>query len=307
VLWVEGEDPAPQVLRPRFEAAGACCERIIYMKPQQFRMIPDLGVFLGEHGIRLVVLSPLTSSLCLRDSAKDEDVRRALEPLQEAIEAVSCALIGIMHLNKKPDLDAVERMLGSVAFGKLRALGPVGRAGAGPRYWGHGRGPTCHPADGPREMERRNERRRSALHIPLCRGRPAWPRPAGQDQLVGAARGDIDARRLFDRPRVAEERPPTAASWLIRYLQEHGPTPRATVIEAGADAGHGESALEQARRRNPRMTAVRTSEMPARTIWTLHPLHRWRPASPTCEPVPLDRAWDEGAGVTAPASDGQGD
>ena len=52
----------------------------------------------------------------LKDIIGELGVRKTLEALQEAIENTRCAAIGICHLNKKTDLGAVERVLGSVAF-----------------------------------------------------------------------------------------------------------------------------------------------------------------------------------------------
>src|SRR5918994_5532035 len=42
--------------------------------------------------------------------------RAVLEKLQDTIEGTDCAILGLGHTNKKPDLRAIERLLGTVAF-----------------------------------------------------------------------------------------------------------------------------------------------------------------------------------------------
>src|SRR5262249_5375397 len=74
---------------------------------------------LRRAGVKLIVLSPLFSFLQLRQINDELEGRKGLEQLADKIDDLQCALLAIMHPNKKIDLAAIERLLGSVAFGNV--------------------------------------------------------------------------------------------------------------------------------------------------------------------------------------------
>jgi len=77
----------------------------------------NLKEYVRDTGTKLMVFSPFVSFLQgLEDMNSELAVRNALQVVQDAIEGTDCGVLGICHLNKKADLDAVEKLLGSVAF-----------------------------------------------------------------------------------------------------------------------------------------------------------------------------------------------
>src|SRR5262245_29258280 len=118
VLWFEAEDRPSTTVVPRLIAAQADRDRIAVEKePQQFYGLKRRT--LREQGVKLIVLSPLFSFVQLRDINNELEVRSGLERLAAKIEDLQCAILAIMHPNKKIDLAAIERLLGSVAFGNF--------------------------------------------------------------------------------------------------------------------------------------------------------------------------------------------
>jgi AAA domain/Bifunctional DNA primase/polymerase, N-terminal len=257
VLWGETEDPFPQVLAPRLTAAGADLSRVTLASVQGFGQL-DLPQFVRDNNVKLIVLSPMTSFLpALRDNRDEIHVRAALQNLQDGIEGTDCAVLGIAHLNKKSDLDAVERLLGSGAFanfvrsvllverepdttndtsrlvlGKWNVTQPTPDLLYTPRYVG----------TDPRQDDQ-------AVRVD-------WSMPEG---------GSVDATRLFER-RAPQRN--SAAAWLVSYLQRHGETSREDVMAAGLDAGHSEGAIRTAQQRTSSIQ-IRRHGMPARTLWSL--------------------------------------
>jgi DNA repair protein RadA/Sms len=116
VLWGETEDPLAEVIRPRLDAAEADVNNVFYCKPEKFLQL-DIRKLIEDDGLRIIVLSPMVSFLRGLTGLNDElMVRGVLEKLQSDIEGTECAVLGLCHTNKKPDLRAIERLLGSVAF-----------------------------------------------------------------------------------------------------------------------------------------------------------------------------------------------
>ena len=110
MLWGETEDPLCEVLRPRLIAASADCNQIYYCKPDAFLDL-DLAAMIRDEDLRLVIMSPMFSFLRGLSGINDElSVRAVLEQLQDHIEGTECAILGLGHTNKKPDLRAIERL-----------------------------------------------------------------------------------------------------------------------------------------------------------------------------------------------------
>lgn len=117
VLWCETEDLIAATVVPRMIAAKADLSRmIIKTSAKELFEIDDLREYVIRRRIKLIVLSPLNSFLDIEDGNNGKLVRKGLEQLQACIDGTDCAIVGICHLNKKTDLDAVERLLGSVEY-----------------------------------------------------------------------------------------------------------------------------------------------------------------------------------------------
>jgi hypothetical protein len=77
----------------------------------------DLPAYIRANNVRLIVLSPLQAFLkSVKELNSELEGRRALEKIRDGLQGTDCALLALAHLNKKPDLAAVERVLGSVVY-----------------------------------------------------------------------------------------------------------------------------------------------------------------------------------------------
>lgn len=245
VLWCEAEDPLPEVVVPRLIAAGADRDRIEFATRETFAAAQEaLRTYILEQTVRLIVLSPLISFLKgLVDINGELGVRDILERLQATITGTGCAVLGLCHTNKKADLRAVERLLGTVAFTNfVRSVLLVGRDKEEPDWFR-----LVHA------KHNLSTKARDLLYRPKHVGED--PR----DQFVKLEwrqpDHDVDPDCLFDRPRAngSSSAGPSAGQWLVAYLEQHGESLRADVINAAEKEGFSESAIRQAHQRHPRM------------------------------------------------------
>jgi putative DNA primase/helicase len=265
VLWCEAEDPLPEVVIPRLIAAGADLDRVDVIRVQDFReyfaRTKDLARYLRENETRLIVMSPMRSFLNgLANGNDDEAVRRVLEEVQESIEGTKCGLVGIGHLNKKVDLDAVERLLGSVAFVNfVRSVMLVEydpeSSEEDPFFRLKLEKHNC--ATGADDLTYRSvnvgENPRSQ-YVKL-----EWEKPEG---------GNISTDKLFERRKSDDKL--SAGDWLVNYLQEYGDTPHEIVVDAGMRAGYSQSALMKAQTRGKRVRSYK-SGFQGPSMWTCQP------------------------------------
>jgi hypothetical protein len=171
--------------------------------------------------------------------------------LQATIEGTWCAALALCHTNKKGDLAAIERLLGSVAFTNFgRSVLLTGRDREETDWFRlvHGKHNLSvkardllyrpnHVGDDPRDQ----------------RVKLAWRR----------ADADVDVASLFDRPKG--DRKASAGDWLYAYLEE-GKCLAEQAIAAGERSGHTKEAIEKARRRDPRFGHEKRG-FPAQVWW----------------------------------------
>jgi AAA domain len=247
VLWCETEDPLAEVIKPRLIAAGANCDFVWFCKPDGF-MAPDLAAMIKNDRLRLIVMSPMFSFLRGLTGINDElAVRGVLEQLQSTIEGSECLVLGIAHTNKKPDLRAIERLLGTVAFTNFcRSVLLVSRDREDEDWFRlvHAKHNLSVRGDDllykPRHVGRDDPRDQYV--------RLDWERPEN---------GNYEADSLYDRKTKGNghaERM-SANEWLVGYLQQHGESLRADIVIAGERAGFKEPALKAAQQRNPRIVS----------------------------------------------------
>jgi AAA domain len=241
VLWAEAEDSLEKTVIPRLIANRAKRELVTFFNEEEFAVL-DLRTFISRHDCRAVILSPIMSFLPRLKSHIDElAVRAALKGLRAAVEGTSCALIGIAHLNKKTDLDAIERLLGSVAFAnyvRSVVLIATDKDQQDTRRWIHAkynlsvRGRdllfrTIHAGQDPKDQFVRTD----------------WELPNGEN---------VDTDSFFDRRKPGGDSAHSARNWLVSYLEQFGETPASIVITAAEKAGFTSDAIEKARRREKR-------------------------------------------------------
>jgi putative DNA primase/helicase len=137
-LIFSAEDDPSDTTVPRLRAANANLTKIHFAKmcvgksnetPMEREMrldvdIEAIGKTLQENpNIRLVIIDPISNHLGQIEMNKEQDVRRALTPLQRLAAENRVAILGIMHLNKKQELQVIHRVGGAMAFvGVARAV-----------------------------------------------------------------------------------------------------------------------------------------------------------------------------------------
>lgn len=129
VLVLSYEDDPKDTLRPRLDAAGADCKRILFVKGTGSAsgntdgpvVLPDdldlLEAKVREVGADLVVVDPFMASLSGKiDAHRDQDVRRALSRMRDLAESTGAAFLLIRHLRKAPVSSAVLAGQGSIGI-----------------------------------------------------------------------------------------------------------------------------------------------------------------------------------------------
>lgn len=237
VIWAETEDSLDVTIAPRLIAAKAEMERVSLMDTDEFATVTRAQII--RDNIRLIVLSPLVSFADIVDTNKEASVREGLERLLSLIEGTQCALIGIMHPNKKSDTVAIDRLLGSVAFANFcRSVlmlkseeEDTARVIHAKWNWGTKANDML--------FQKRNRRAKSA--------------PRGQYIGINweAADENVDEHKAFERVKddAADDKNKSAATWLLDFLTTNGATKCAEIFAAGEKFSHSRGALIAAKQR----------------------------------------------------------
>lgn len=99
VVFSNIEDPLPQVVRPRLEAAGAKLDRVYFWSPMLPSDLDALDKVLSETKAKLVVLDPIAAHLKV-SIYNDQDVRSVLSPLSKLLVKHNAAAVFIHHTVK---------------------------------------------------------------------------------------------------------------------------------------------------------------------------------------------------------------
>jgi hypothetical protein len=130
-ILLTAEDDLSDTVVPRLAAAGADLSRIHIIrmvrdgdKKRMFSLVTDLDLLrkkIEEVGdVRTVLIDPVSAYMGVGkfDSYRTTDVRAVLGPLMELAAELRVAVIGIMHFNKKIDINnALLRISDSLAYG----------------------------------------------------------------------------------------------------------------------------------------------------------------------------------------------
>jgi archaellum biogenesis ATPase FlaH len=127
VIILSAEDDVSDTIRPRLEAAGADLSKVFIIdsvKARSFNLksdVPTLAKMLNDLRVKgisvsLLIIDPLSSYLGNIDSNNNPEVRALLTPLIELAAKYQIAIIGINHLNKSSNINALMRVSNSVAF-----------------------------------------------------------------------------------------------------------------------------------------------------------------------------------------------
>ena len=130
VIVLANEDDAANTIRPRLEAAGADLNKVhivqgvvreehqainLIQLDTDIHAIEQLVDDLGD--VKMIIIDPPTAYLGDRaDSYKDSDVRRLLTPLATLAQRTGILVLLVVHLNKRTEGSAQQRVGGSVAW-----------------------------------------------------------------------------------------------------------------------------------------------------------------------------------------------
>jgi hypothetical protein len=130
VIILTAEDDLSDTVRPRLDAAGADCMRIVALEAVRertkdgerrrgFDLSKDVERLAGSlaqvERPRLVIIDPLSAYLGKADGHSNTEVRGVLSPLAELAQRTRVAVLAITHLRKSSGR-AVYRTMGSLAF-----------------------------------------------------------------------------------------------------------------------------------------------------------------------------------------------
>ena len=127
-LILSAEDGVEDTIVPRLSAAGADLSKIHILqavklakdKERSFDLTKDVDrlrkLSRDNDDVRLIVVDPISAYLGGTDSHKNADVRAALTPIIEFAEEIGVCLLCVSHLNKTKEINALNRVTGSVAF-----------------------------------------------------------------------------------------------------------------------------------------------------------------------------------------------
>jgi RecA-family ATPase len=132
VFW-SGEDDLADTLVPRLTAAGADCSRIHFVRDvrddgraRAFDPACDMEALqeavrqVGD--VALVVIDPV-ALIASKDSHKNAETRRDLQPLAELCRTTGAAALGVHHLAKgTAGREPQERLIGSIAFAAVARI-----------------------------------------------------------------------------------------------------------------------------------------------------------------------------------------
>lgn len=247
VLWCEAEDSVEETVLPRLSAAKADISKV-YMADTQVFSSYDIADFIRVNNIKLIVLSPMISFLQgIEDSNAQIETRRSLEHLTSVVESSGCAILGVMHLNKKTDLSAVERILGSVEFANFpRSILLMGKEDDHIVRVVHGK---WNLGPGAEDLIFKSVNRKSKSH------------PRGQfigiDWSSGADK--VDVNTVLERTQREAAEDESAGDWLVNALKNGEKECRELFVEA-EKLGFTKSALYRARLRHGGIAARRVGK-----------------------------------------------
>jgi hypothetical protein len=127
VALLASEDSITHTVLPRLLAAGGDPSRVRQLtttieqgQSRHFSLVRDLAALDAVYERRpfaALVVDPINAYLPSVDTYRDNEVRAVLTPLVEWATKRMVAVIAIIHMGKNADRSALQRILGSVAFG----------------------------------------------------------------------------------------------------------------------------------------------------------------------------------------------
>lgn len=250
ILYISSEDSREHTIVPRFIAAGADMDRVLFIDVRTETSaegvvtmpIDNIAVeaLIREHNIALLILDAATSVMASGlDGHDDRKVRQFLEPLAAIGTRTQCSILGVCHFGKRESADTGKLILGSIAWSQVArsvlavAQDPDGdlvisatkknlsaeSASIGARIVSE----TVETEDGPANV-----------------GRVEWLGETTSDARDHLA-GDSDGGEREDRDQAVE--------WLREYLESDGRVKSAQAKRDAVSAGFSASTIARSRRR----------------------------------------------------------
>lgn len=118
VLWISTEDSFEIDVKPRFVAQGGD-ERLLLAVRQSVKLpddLPALEAVCREWDVGLVVIDPIVGAVGSVNSNDEGPVVAAIGGLNALADELDLAVIGVRHIGKGADRNALDRVLGNVAW-----------------------------------------------------------------------------------------------------------------------------------------------------------------------------------------------
>jgi hypothetical protein len=254
VVLASAEDDLADTVRPRLNAAGADCDRVLALRACDWGTVAEIETLRGAiRGVEavLVIIDPLMAYLgpgAEVNSYRDQDVRAALAPLAALASETGAAIVLVRHLRKSADGNPIYRGGGSI--------GIIGAARAG-----------LLVAKDPDDPERRVlavTKANLAREAPSLAYRSIERDGAVAIEWLGASAHQAAA--LLAQPASAQERGELAEAvdWLRERLGA-GDVPTREVLRDARDAGISPRTLDRARAQ----LCVRAGNSGRGTPWVL--------------------------------------
>lgn len=126
VVILTAEDGLADTIRPRFDALGGdpgCVHVLTAIRTRERERgvdlsqdLPHLEALLARVKPLLVVVDPVSAYVGKTDTYRDNEVRAVLAPVAGLAEHAGTAIVGVMHLTKSQQRQAIHRTQGNVAF-----------------------------------------------------------------------------------------------------------------------------------------------------------------------------------------------
>ncbi|WP_330619202.1 AAA family ATPase [Vallitalea guaymasensis] len=138
IVYQTAEDGYEDTIKPRLEAAGADCSKIMFIDESvgPLSMSDErLEKALAETGARLIILDPIQAYLGSDvDMHRANEIRPVLNRLSSKAESYNCAIVLIGHMNKAKGSKSTYRGLGSIDFqATARSVLIIGRVKDNPQ------------------------------------------------------------------------------------------------------------------------------------------------------------------------------